>query len=65
MKLRELLDVYNGFGGVMLKDMNNKLIDVGSNGNLIKNLFGDREVYKFYAHDNDEIMIKLKDKEVE
>lgn len=64
MKLKELLDVYNSFGGVVLKDMNNNLIDIGKNGNLIKNLFGEREVHKFWATSNDEIKVKLKDQEV-
>lgn len=64
MKLKELLEVYERFGNVILKDMSNNIIDVGKNGNLIKNLFGEREVYRFWATKNDEIKILLKDKEV-
>ncbi len=61
MTVKELLEVYNPFGHIIIKDTNRKLIDVCRNGNLVKNLFGNKIVHKFYAMQDDEIKIVIEE----
>ena len=63
MKLKELLNYYQTLAFVELKDENGKLVDTGRNGNLMRNLFGDREVVKFFATEKNDITIILENKE--
>ncbi len=63
MKLKELLSYYQPLAFIDLKDENGEIIDTGRNGNLVKTLWGDRKVVKFFATDKYNITIILKNKE--